>query len=301
MKETSQISNFLPDSSQLTVKSILRSKVDHPSTKKGTVFLISAGPGDPELITIKASRAIAKADVLLIDRLVSPDIIKTYARPDAIIVEVGKQCRQNRSTPQKTINELLVDYALQGYHVARIKGGDVSIFSNVLDELQACAANEIKYELIPGVTSALGAAAYAGFPLTARGYSVGVRLLTFYKNDIISHNYWKDLANTNDTLVFYMSSEVMTTVFDNLIKNGISEKVSVAVIEQATTPNQQTHVFNIYDYKEHQRAVYASPTIIIIGKVVNLHHEFKWLENGDEKHEYFKPVENEFIQTSKHA
>jgi uroporphyrin-III C-methyltransferase len=294
MKKTSQTKS----EQRLTIND---QRLTNNEPTKGFVSLISAGPGDPELLTIKASRAIQRADVLLVDRLVSPEIVSAYAQPHAIIMEVGKQCRQNRSTPQKTINELIVEYALQGLNVARIKGGDVSIFSNVLDELQACAAHGIKYELIPGVTSALGAAAYSGFPLTARGFSVGVRLLTFYKNDIIPHNYWSDLANTNDTLVFYMSSEVMNTVFENLIQNGISDKVSVAVVEQATTPNQQTHVFNIYDYKENQRAYYASPTLLIIGKVVNLHHEFKWLENGQNDAEYFKPVDNEFIQTSKHA
>jgi uroporphyrin-III C-methyltransferase len=268
---------------------------------KGIVYLISAGPGDPELLTIKASKAIQKSDVLLVDRLVSPDIISAFAAPHAEIVEVGKQCKLQRTTPQRTINELIAYYALQGKNVARIKGGDVSIFSNVLDELQTCVAHELQYELIPGVTSALGAAAYAGFPLTARGYSVGVRLLTYYKNDIIAHNYWQDLASTNDTLVFYMSNELMPTVLKNLVENNVSKEVSVAVIEQATTPNQQVHVFNIYDYATRLNASYASPTLVVIGKVVNLHYEYKWLENGQQVAEYFKPVENEFIQKSKHA
>ncbi len=270
--------------------------------KKGKVYLLSAGPGDPELITVKAAKAIASCDVLLVDRLVSPEIISSHASPHAKVIEVGKQCKQNRSTPQKTINELIVEYAQQGYDVARIKGGDVSIFSNVLDELIACKNNGIEYNIVPGVTSALGAAAYAGFPLTARGYSVGVRLLTYYKKDIIPHNYWKDLAATNDTLVFYMSSDVLSHVIDNLVQNNISEKVSVAIIEQATTPLQRIHTFNIYNFNSDKLRELASPTIIIIGKVVNLHHEFNWLQPqiGNE-FEYFKPVENEFINVEKLA
>jgi uroporphyrin-III C-methyltransferase / precorrin-2 dehydrogenase / sirohydrochlorin ferrochelatase len=281
-------------------KSSIQNTITQRST--GKVYLISAGPGDPELITIKAAKAIAECDVLLVDRLVSPDIIKNYARPDAIIIEVGKQCKTSHTTPQAVINELIVEYALKGHHVARLKGGDVTIFSNVLDELYSCKNNGIEYVIIPGVTSAIGAAAYAGFPLTARGYSVGVRLLTFYKNDIIPENYWKELASSKDTLVFYMSSGVLPLVIENLVSNGVDSEISVAVIEQATTPLQRIHTFNIYDFDNYKDHAWASPTIIIIGKVVNLHHEFNWMFNesnevsSNAKFEFFKQVENEFIQ-----
>ncbi|CEJ67980.1 Uroporphyrinogen-III C-methyltransferase [Chryseobacterium oranimense G311] len=132
------------------------------------VFLVGAGPGDPDLITVKAVKAIAKADVILCDRLVSPEIIEHYAGKKAEIVYVGKECSKNASTPQPRINTLIVDYALQGKTVVRLKGGDISFFSNVLDELQVLKQHNIPFEIVPGITAASGAAAYAGMPLTAR-------------------------------------------------------------------------------------------------------------------------------------
>ena len=177
----------------------------------GKVILAGAGPGDPELLTLKALRYLQKAEVIITDRLVSNVILEEYANKEALILHVGKQCRKGASTPQSTINELIVDYALQGKLVVRLKGGDVSIFSNVLDELQALASNHIDYEIVPGVTAALGAAAYAGIPLTARDHASAVRFLTYYKMDVIDDGIWKDLASTDDTLVFYMSSDMLGT------------------------------------------------------------------------------------------
>ena len=182
--------------------------------RPGKVILAAAGPGDPDLITVKAARYLEQADVILTDRLVSDEILKRYVNNEAKIIYVGKQCRRGNSTPQLTINELMVQLALDGKLVVRLKGGDVSIFSNILEELEALVKYEIPYEVIPGVTAALGAAAYAGIPLTARGYSTGVRFLTFYKSDIISHDYWKGLAASDDTLVFYFSLQQVAYLQD---------------------------------------------------------------------------------------
>ncbi len=118
----------------------------------------------------------------------------------------------------------MVHYALMGKLVVRLKGGDVSIFSNILDELEALAQHNISYEIIPGVTAALGAAAFAGIPLTARGYATSVRFLTYYKSDVVTEEYWKELANTNDTLVFYMSSETLEKVVEKLTANHIHRR-----------------------------------------------------------------------------
>src|ERR1700733_6093147 len=180
--------------------------------KYGKVILAAAGPGDPELITAKAIRYLQQADVVLTDRLVSDDILKNYVNPAAEVIYVGKQCRRGFSTPQVTINELLVECAAEKKLVVRLKGGDVSIFSNILDELETLVAHQIPYEIVPGVTAALGAAAYAGIPLTARGYSTAVRFLTLYKSDVVTDDYWKELAVTRDTLVFYMSAETVNLV-----------------------------------------------------------------------------------------
>jgi uroporphyrin-III C-methyltransferase/precorrin-2 dehydrogenase/sirohydrochlorin ferrochelatase/uroporphyrin-III C-methyltransferase len=268
----------------------------------GRVILAGAGPGDPELLTIKAARYLQQADVVLTDRLVSEDILKAYVRPEAEIVYVGKQCRRGASTPQETINELMVEYATQGKLVVRLKGGDVSIFSNILDELQVLAEHHIAYEIIPGVTAALGAAAYAGMPLTARGYSTAVRLLTYYKSDVVTDTYWKELAATEDTLVFYMSSETLEGVVANLVKHNISADKLLAVVEQATTPLQNVYVTNIYEYSEQLKGrKFISPSLVIIGKVVGLHQQFGWLANSNSREDYFKPVTKLFTTITDHT
>lgn len=262
------------------------------SFKTGKVILAGAGPGDPELLTMKAARFLQNADVVLVDRLVSKEILTNYVSPKAEIIHVGKQCRRGISTPQKTINELMVENALLGKLVVRLKGGDVSIFSNILDELEALLANDIPYEIIPGVTAALGAAAFAGIPLTARGYATSVRFLTYYKSDIVTEEYWKELATTEDTLVFYMSSETLLNVVEKLTTHHIHEDKLLAIVEQATTPLQNVQVHNLYDFKRKVSEVnFISPTLVIIGRVVSLHENFKWLQNSTSKEYYFKPMD----------
>lgn len=265
--------------------------------KYGKVILASAGPGDPELVTVKTTRWLAQADIVLTDRLVSQEILSTYVNKHAEIIYVGKQCRRGISTPQQTINELLVEYASKYNTVVRLKGGDTSIFSNVLDELETLVQNQIPYEIVPGVTAALGAAAYAGIPLTARGFSVGVRLLTYYKSDIVANETWKELAQTDDTLVFYMSGETLSTVVEQLTAHGIDAAKKLAVIEQATTPLQQIHTCNLYKYVELlQDKIFKSPSLVIIGKVVALHEQFAWLPNIHSDEHYFAPLTGRITQ-----
>jgi uroporphyrin-III C-methyltransferase len=269
--------------------------------RRGKVILTGAGPGDPELLTIKALRYLQQADVVIADRLVSESILREYTRKGALIIPVGKQCRKGASTPQSHINELLVEHALQGKLVVRLKGGDVSIFSNVLEELGTLVANKIPYEIVPGVTAALGAAAYAGIPLTARGYSTAVRFLTYYKRDQPDGSYWKELANTGDTLVFYMSSEPLDDLVNQLLLNGIGKDKWLAVIEQATTPLQKVYNYPIHDYPASKAGkagtngkagtIYRSPTLIIIGRVATLHQSFQWIPNSLGNEAWFPPVE----------
>ena len=259
----------------------------------GKVILAGAGCGDPDLITIKVARYLQNADVVLTDRLVSKEILHQHVHEKADIIYVGKQCRRGFSTPQKSINELMVQYALEGKLVVRLKGGDVSVFSNILDELEALVLHQIPYEIIPGVSAAMGAAAYAGIPLTARGYSTAIRLLTFYKADVVTDAYWKELANTNDTLVFYMSSETLDGVVENLMKHSIAADKLLAVVEQATTPMQCVHITGLPEYRQKLSGkIFASPTLVIIGKVVALHEKFSWLKNAIAPTDYFKPVED---------
>jgi uroporphyrin-III C-methyltransferase/precorrin-2 dehydrogenase/sirohydrochlorin ferrochelatase/uroporphyrin-III C-methyltransferase len=257
----------------------------------GKVVLAAAGPGDPALITVKAARYLQQADIVLTDRLVSNDILKEYVNASAEIIYVGKQCRRGASTPQQTINALMLQHAQTGKLVVRLKGGDVSIFSNILDELQVLKENKIPYEIVPGVTAALGAAAYAGIPLTARGYATAVRLLTYYKSDVVSDQYWQDLAATGDTLVFYMSAETVEGIVSKLMRYGAGTDKHIAVIEQATTAFQQVHVSNLYDFNDRLgKMSFLSPSLVIVGKVAALHEQFAWLSNSAEREHYFKPI-----------
>jgi uroporphyrin-III C-methyltransferase len=256
------------------------------------VIFAGAGPGDPELITLKTVRHLREADVIITDRLVSETILETHANPQALILHAGKQRRREGSTPQHIINELLVDYALQGKKVIRLKGGDVSVFSNLLDELRALKKYGISYEIIPGITAACGAAAYAGIPLTARNHAQAVRFLTLHKDDIIQPHHWKELAQTNDTLVFYMSGDTADEIVKQLLNHAIHPDIAIAVIEQATTPFQKVFISTLDRYKgELGKRIYTSPSLIIVGKVADLHEELKWIQenkSGDEL--YFKPV-----------
>jgi len=263
----------------------------------GKVFLVGAGPGDPELMTLKALRHLQQADVVITDRLVSPVILSEYVREDALVIPVGKQCNSDASTPQAVINDLLVEHALLGRKVVRLKGGDVSIFSNVLDELQALVGHGIPYELVPGVTAALGAAAYAGIPLTARKHAAAVRFLTAWRSDRIDASYWQDLARTEDTLVFYMSSQPLDELIGRLLEYGIPEDRWVAVIEQATTPQQRVTALPVHEYIATAGGThYASPSLIIIGKVAALHRTFGWKGDATDEQLYFPPVVEQQIK-----
>ena len=259
--------------------------------RHGRVIIAGAGCGDPDLITIKAAQYLQQADVILTDRLVSEEILLRYANGKAEIIRVGKQCRRGFSTSQKEINKLLVQYALQGKLVVRLKGGDVSVFSNILDELQSLKQYNIPFEIIPGVSAALGAAAYTGIPLTARDYSTAVRFLTLYKSTVIDDNYWKELAQTSDTLVFYMSSETLDDVVRNLTANHIAPGKLLAVVEQATTPLQQVYISSFHDYEFTLKGkIFLSPSLVMIGKVVSLHQEFSWFNGNNHGEHYFKPL-----------
>ncbi len=263
----------------------------NPLVPIGKVILAGAGPGDPDLISVKAANCLQQADIVLTDRLVSKEIITRYVKPFATIIEVGKQCRRGVSTPQLTINEMIVQYAKQGKYIVRLKGGDVAFYSNVFDELETLVANQIPYEIVPGITAASGASAYAGIPLTARDHATAVRFLTYYQSTVVKDDYWKELAKTEDTLVFYMSSETLDELVNKLIENGIAADAQLAVIEQASTPFQQVYISKVHAYVNTLKGQsFLSPSLVIIGKVVNLHASFNWFTGSDAKQYYFQPL-----------
>lgn len=257
------------------------------------VIIAGAGPGDPELITVKAVRYLNQADVVLTDRLVSQVIIDTHVPATAEIVYVGKQNKNGDSFPQAAISALILKYALEGKRVVRLKGGDVAFFSNVLDELNVLVENDIPFEIIPGITAASGASAYAGIPITARGYATAARFITCYNKEKLTDDYWIDLATTDDTLVCYMSSDVLEYLVEQLTRFFISADKSMAIIEQATTPFQKVHIVDLYNFQQdYQIKNLASPTLIIIGKVVALHDKFGWVKNAAGNDIYFEPLNN---------
>lgn len=268
----------------------------------GKVIIAGAGPGDPDLLTIKTAGWLQRADVVVTDRLVSKEILQRYVNRDAEIIYAGKQGGRAASTPQSAINQLLVTHAQQNKLVVRLKGGDVSIFSNVLDELQTLVEHNIAYEIVPGITAASGASAYTGIPLTARGYATATRFLTSYKPGVVAEEYWTELAQSNDTLVFYMSSETLDSVVEKLIENKIGADKWLAVIEQATTPLQSVHTCKVQDYQlKFGGKTYISPSLVIVGKVVALYEQFSWLANNDNADEYFDPVTGKWIAAKKAA
>lgn len=247
----------------------------------GKVILAGAGPGEADLITVKLQRKLAEADVIITDRLVNPEIISMNAKKDVLVLLTGKQGYNNESYTQEEINQLIIEHALAGKTVVRLKGGDVAFFSNVLDELIALKENNIPFEIIPGITAASGASAYAGIPLTARGYAQGVQFITYNPNSDHTVEKWKALSATDDTLVFYMAVKNTASLFESLLLHSRPPSTPLAVIEQACTMHQQVHVSILENcIKDFQDKTFSSPSLIIVGEVVKLHSPFNWYKTS---------------------
>ncbi len=263
-------------------------------TLPGKVFFVGAGPGDPGLLTVKAAKILQSADVVVADRLVGEDIIAEYVNASTQVIAVGKQGGSGASKPQEEINKMLVKLAKRHASVVRLKGGDVTIFSNILDELAALVAANIPYELVPGITAVSGAAAYAGIPLTARNHSTGVRILTYYQTAAISNEAWQELAKFEDTLVFYMSGSTLHSIVSKLLQAGAEPTMPFAVVEQATTPHQHVHLFTLEEFILRQRdAQFTSPSLVIMGRVAGLYPQFSWLPNSGDRSAYFTPLQGQ--------
>lgn len=268
---------------------ILEQKLINNENKiRSEIYFISAGPGDPELITIKAIKYLSKADVILYDRLVSEDILN-YGRKDAIKINVGKTKDLHRYT-QDQINELMVKYAKEGNIVARLKGGDGSFFARLCEEVEIARKYNIDFKIIPGVTSASGAAASVGISLTSRNDAKAVRFITIYKDMIINDEYWQELAKTSDTLVFYMSTHNIEAIIDNLLRFNKIKETPILVIEQATTHLQRNYLANLNNFKEKFKDKrFLSPSIVIMGNVANV-IQSDFSSNDSEIVKYFKDL-----------
>lgn len=268
-----------------------KQKTMQPTTKKGYVIIAGAGPGDAELITIKLQKRLAIADVIISDRLVNPDIISLNAKADTEVIIAGKQGFNDASFSQDEINNLIVLHALKGKTVLRLKGGDVAFFSNVLDELYSLIEKDIPFEIIPGITAAAGASAYAGIPLTARGFSQGVQWITFNPSTNYRPDKWRYLSATDDTLVFYMASKNVAYLAELLTRYAPKKNTPIAIIEQATTPHQKVSISTLQncgvDFKDR---IFTSPSLVIVGEVVSLHHQFNWFKIDGANGSIFKEL-----------
>jgi uroporphyrin-III C-methyltransferase len=252
------------------------------TSKIGFVSLAGAGPGDAELITLKLQKRLAEADVIITDRLINPAIINEHANKNAQVILAGKQGYNDASATREKINSLIIEHALQGKKVLRLKGGDVAFFSNVLDELTTCKKHNIPFEIIPGITAASGASAYTGIPLTARNYSQGVQWLTFNPNSNYSAERWEELAHTSDTLVFYMGSKNLNELVNHLLQYNDNADTAIAVIEQATTVYQKIYTSTLKNCaRDFADKIFQSPSLVLIGDVVKLHEQFSWFEGGE--------------------
>lgn len=249
----------------------------------GWVYLVGAGPGDPELLTLKAARLIAEADVLVYDNLVSQAVL-ALARPDAERMYAGKE-RGNHSLPQEEINELLVRLARSGKRVVRLKGGDPYIFGRGGEEVETLHADGIDFEVVPGITAAAGVAAYAGIPLTHRKHAHACVFVTGHLQDGSMNLDWPGLARRRQTVVIYMGLSGLPLLCASLIEHGLPADWPAAIVQHGTQPSQRTITGTLATLPALAAAAkLRAPTLIIVGEVVRLRDKLRWFaESSDQE------------------
>ncbi|MBE1299872.1 MAG: uroporphyrinogen-III C-methyltransferase [Alteromonadaceae bacterium] len=249
------------------------------NNNEGQVYLIGAGPGDPELLTFKALRLMQKADVVVYDRLVSPEILDKVRR-DAEKIYVGK-AKSNHTLPQEDISQLLVDRALAGERVVLLKGGDPFIFGRGGEEIELLVKHKIGFQVVPGITAAAGAASYAGIPLTHRDHAQSVVFATGHLKDNSIDLDWPALVQKNQTTVFYMGLTGLTIICEQLQKHGMPSDSHIAIVENATSEKQRVVTGTLESIVDKaQVAEIRPPSLIIVGSVVSLHESLNWFNHS---------------------
>ncbi|MFC6669343.1 siroheme synthase CysG [Marinobacterium aestuariivivens] len=260
---------------------LLQSKLDvaDPEHQVGEVYLVGAGPGDPELLTFKALRLMQQADVVLYDALVSKDVLE-LCRRDADLVFVGKK-RDNHALPQEGINDLLVKHALEGKRVLRLKGGDPFIFGRGAEELQSLKPHGIPFQVVPGITAASACATYAGIPLTHRHVAQSVKFVTGQLKNRTSDLNFAELVHPNQTIVLYMGLHTLPELASKLVAHGKPAETPVAIVSKGTARDQKVLTGTLANIAELQAvAQLPAPALIIVGEVVDMHESLSWF--GDD-------------------
>jgi uroporphyrin-III C-methyltransferase/precorrin-2 dehydrogenase/sirohydrochlorin ferrochelatase len=255
---------------------------DDASKTKGEVYLVGAGPGDPDLLTFRALRLMQKADVVVYDRLVSQEILELVRR-DAEKIYVGK-AKSKHTVPQDEINELLAKEALAGNRVVRLKGGDPFIFGRGGEELETLIEHGVSFQVVPGITAASGAASYAGIPLTHREHAKSVVFATGHLQDNSINLNWQGLAQPDQTIVFYMGLTGLPIICEQLVKHGLAATTHIAMVQSATTTQQKVVTGTLQDIQQKaESAQIKPPALIIVGSVVSLHGKLNWFKKGDDE------------------
>jgi uroporphyrin-III C-methyltransferase / precorrin-2 dehydrogenase / sirohydrochlorin ferrochelatase len=275
--ESDYVQNFILLPKKLDLRLFNKILLGMKSKKIGEVFLVGAGPGERDLLTIRALHLMQKCDICIYDNLVSKDILELVRR-DADLVYAGKKQDQHTLSQDK-INSLLIKFAKQGKKVLRLKGGDPFIFGRGGEEIESLMKNKILFQVVPGITAASGIASYSGIPLTHRDHAQSCLFLTGHIKDGVINFEWSKLIVENQTLVVYMGLLSLDELVKKLLHHGMTKKMPIAIIESGTTAKQKVVIGELSNIKSKvNKAKIKSPALIIIGTVVNLRSKLNWFK-----------------------
>lgn len=269
---------------------------ESPAASRAALYLVGAGPGHPDYITVRGTQLLGQADVVLYDRLIPPDLLTRYARREATKIAVGKSADHHIKT-QDAIAELIETHLVQNKIVVRLKGGDPGIYAHAAEEMEVARKLGVPYQIVPGITAALGCAAASGFPLTERDGASAVRFLTYYDETLYADGFWKSLELSRDeTLVFYMTTKKRNTLIEKLLSIGYNPSTPAVIIEQGTTPNHAEYEATLGTFVEtFGDTNFITPTLLVIGDVVRWRSTHSWREPATIREDWFEKNTKEAV------